>query len=60
MFAKYLGKVVSFKVLFIFAAKLTGKQAFVSYDLPQDRMLLPLVETRIISEIKTSPEKFYF
>ncbi|XP_022082214.1 proteasome assembly chaperone 4-like [Acanthaster planci] len=41
-------------------AKLTGKQVFVSCDLPQDRMLLPLVETRIINELKAVPDKFYF
>ncbi|XP_038068151.1 proteasome assembly chaperone 4-like [Patiria miniata] len=41
-------------------AKLTGKQVFVSCDLPQDRMLLPLVEARITNELKAAPDKFYF
>ncbi|XP_033626512.1 proteasome assembly chaperone 4-like [Asterias rubens] len=41
-------------------AKMTGKQVFVSCDLPQDRMLQPLVEERITSELKAFPEKFYF
>ncbi|XP_002741269.1 proteasome assembly chaperone 4-like [Saccoglossus kowalevskii] len=39
-------------------AKKTRKQVFVSYNLPTDQMLLPLVEKRLIEEMNTHPDKF--
>ena len=40
------------------AAKLTGKQVFISCSLPEDRMLMPLVEKRLHEELQTNPDKF--
>ncbi|XP_072013507.1 proteasome assembly chaperone 4-like [Amphiura filiformis] len=39
-------------------AKSTGKQVFISCSLPDNRMLLPLVEKRLHEELQTNPDKF--
>jgi len=39
-------------------AKKCKKQVFVSYNLPSDYQLLPLVERRLFEEINTHPHRF--
>ncbi|XP_033113054.1 proteasome assembly chaperone 4-like isoform X1 [Anneissia japonica] len=39
-------------------AKKTGKQAFVSCNLPSISQLLPLVESRLMTELENHPDKF--
>lgn len=39
-------------------SKKCNKQVFVSYNLPLDYLLLPLVEKRLFEEIKTNPDRF--
>jgi len=39
-------------------AKKCKKQVFVSYNLPSDYQLLPLVERRLFAEITSHPHRF--
>lgn len=39
-------------------SKRTGKVVYLSCNLPKDKMLIPLIEKRILEEMKTHPEKF--
>lgn len=39
-------------------SKRTGKVVYFSCNVPQDRMIVPLIEKRILEEMKTHPDKF--
>jgi len=41
-----------------FSAKKCKKAVFVSYNLPADPELLPLVENRLFEEISAHPDRF--
>lgn len=39
-------------------SKRTGKVVYLSCNVPQDKMLIPLIEKRILEELKQHPDKF--
>jgi len=45
-------------VLWILLARKCKKAVFVSYNLPADPELLPLVENRLYEEISAHPDRF--